>query len=358
MKKITTLLFLIFSCVFAKAQLTLSTASFPYVGATYISHHDSLGAALTPGPAGANQTWNFSGLNNHYNDTTSVVSVSSTPNGASFPTANYAGKNAGSYVYFINTASECQMIGLSGSLMGSSVLNIHYNTPNIPAKNGITYNSNYNFVNSFIINASGADVGQTAVDSVRIHSDMYVSKTVDGWGTVTSPIGPFPCLRILERDSSIRVIDVKLPFVGWSLAFLNITNVNVNYSYVDDAGINPIVQLNMDSTSSTVNNAAYRQSWPAGIAETIKPSLFSVYPNPSESGNLHLLIGGLPAAKYVVQIFNMDGREINAAVFAVNTSSVTNANFSNLQLCSGNYIATISTIENKILQSLKFEVVK
>ncbi len=356
-KKIIAISVLLSSCVFANAQISLTAASFPTVGSQFISHNDSLGASLTPGPSGANQVWDYTNLNNHYNDTTSAVTVASTPNGSSFPTADFAANNGSGYAYFKNTATESQIIGISGSQMGSSILNILYTSPTIVAKSGITYNSNYNFVSSFLMLASGTDVGQP-VDSVRVHSNTYTTKVVDGWGTVTSPIGAFPCLRIMQRDSAVQVVDVKLPFVGWSLAFLELNNVNVSYSYVDDANINSIVQLNMDSTSSTVGSASYRESWPLGVKETVKPSLFTLYPNPSSTDNIHLLIGGLPAAKYLVQIFDMNGNEINSTLYAVNKTSVTDVNFSNLQLCSGNYIATVSTINNELLQSLKFEVVK
>lgn len=356
-KNTITLSILLFSVREANAQITLTTNSFPAVGEMLISHNDSLGASLTPGSAGVNQAWDFSGLNSHTKDTTTAVTVASTPNGTAFPTATFAAETGAGFAYFKNTATECQMIGVSGSIIGTTTFNINYTSPNIVAKDGITFNSNYNFVNSFLLMASGADVNQP-VDSVRIHSDTYVSKTVDGWGTVTSPIGAFPCLRIMQRDSVIQVIDAKIPFVGWSLAVVEISNVNVSYSYVDDADINPIVQLNMDSTSSTVSSATYRQSWPLVVNETVKPSLFTLYPNPTTSDNIHLLIGGLPSAKYIVQIFDMNGNEINSTLYAVNKTSVTDANFSNLQLCSGNYIATVSTINNELLQSLKFEVVK
>lgn len=357
MKKTLLLSFLLFSFVFANAQITLTSSSFPNLGDIYINHHDSLTASVSPGTSGANQTWNFATLNNHYNDTTSVVSVLSTPNGAAFPTANLAGKNNGGYVYMNKTSTECDFIGASGSQMGSAVLNILYTSPTIVAKSGITYNSNYSFVSSFLMLASGTDVGQP-VDSVRVHSNTYTTKVVDGWGTVTSPIGAFPCLRIMQVDSVVQVIDVKLPFIGWSLAFLEFNNINVSYSYVDDANINSIVQLNMDSTSSTVGSASYRESWPLGVNETEKPSLFSLYPNPSSTDNIHLLIGGLPADKYVIQLFDLTGRQINTAVYSINQTAVTDVNLSSLHLNSGSYIVAVSTPENKILQRLKFEVVK
>ncbi len=356
-KKLITLFILLFTCGLTKAQVTITASSFPNIGDVFINHNDSMASWIIVDAPAANQTWNYATLNNHYNDTITVVSVASTPNGAAFPTADLAAKQGDGYIYMDKTATECDFIGASGSQMGSAVLNIHYTTPMIVAKDGITYNSNYNFVNSFLLELSGTDVGFSLADSVRIHSDTYVSKIADSWGSVISPIGAFPCLRIMERDSAIQVIDVKF-FGSWTLAYISQTNVNVSYSFMDNLNIDAIVQLNMDSTSSTVGSAAYRQSWPLGINDKLNPSLFTLFPNPSSNNNIHLLIGGLPADKYVVQLFDMTGRQINSAIYSINQTAVTDINYSALQLCDGNYIAVVSTSENKILQSLKFEVVK
>ncbi len=339
--------------------MTLTSGSFPNAGDVFINHNDSLTSALTPGTSGSNQSWSFASLHDHYKDTTSVVTVASTPNGAAFPTANLAGKQgAGTgYVYMNKTATELDFIGISGSILGSNILNIHYLSPNIVAKSGITYNSNYNFLNSFLLEASGADVGQTAADSVRVHSDSYIKKAVDGWGTVTSPFGAFPCLRIKETDSVVIVVDVKIPFIGWTLGFVNQTNVNVNYSFVDNVNISPIVQLNMDSTSSTVGSASYRDSWYAGVNESVTPSLFTIYPNPNTGNDIHLLVGGLPADNYEIQLFDLCGRQLNSSFYSVDKASVTDVNWSSLNLVDGSYFAVISK-GNQILQRLKFEVIK
>lgn len=356
MKKTLLLSFLLFSFVFANAQITLTSSSFPNLGDIYINHHDSLTSTVTPGSAGANQTWDFSALHNHYIDSTLVVDPATTPNGAQFPTATLAGINNGGYVYMTKSASECDFIGVAGNFQGMTGV-IHYITPSIVAKSGITYNSGYNFVNTWLLQMTGAQAGYPIADSVRVHNITHSNVIVDGWGTVTTPLNSFPCLRKKQVDSTAIVVDAKV-LGSWNNGVFSQNTISVNYAFVDDASINEIVSLNMDSISATVNNAAYRDSWAAGISETLKPSLFSVYPNPTSAGNIHLLIGGLPADKYAVQLFDLTGRQINSAVYSINQTAVTDINYSALQLCNGNYIAVVSTAENKILQSLKFEVVK
>lgn len=356
MKKTILLSFLLLSFAFAKAQITLTAASFPSIGDIYISHHDSITTTVTPGSAGANQTWDFSALHNHYVDSTLVVDPATTPNGAQFPTATMAGLNNGGYVYMTESATECDFIGVAGNFQGMTGV-IHYITPSIIAKSGITYNSTYNYVNSWLLQMTGAQAGYPIADSVRVHNITHANVVVDGWGTVTTPLNSFPCLRKKQVDSTTIVADAKV-LGSWNNGVFTQNSIAVNYAFVDDANINEIVSLNMDSTSATVNNAAYRDSWAAGISETLKPSLFSIYPNPTSSDNIHLLIGGLPTAKYIVQIYDLQGNEINSTLYTVNKTSVTDANFSNLQLCSGKYIATVSTVNNELLQSLKFEVMK
>ena len=114
----------------------------------------------------------------------------------------------------------------------------------------------------------------------------------------------------------------------------------------------------MDTTSSTVASAAYRESWPAAVKEIVKPSLFTIFPNPTTNDNIHVLIGGLPADNYVVQLFDVTGRQINSSNYLINKTTVTDVNFSSLHLNSGSYIAVVSSSENKVLQSLKFDVMK
>lgn len=357
MKKIFSSFVLLLSISFsAMSQITLTANSFPHIGDKFINHNDTLTASLSPGSGGTNQTWNFAALNNHYNDTSEFVDPDTTPDGAAFPTAQLGGIRDGNYAYFINTATECQIIGVSGSFMGSPVLDIHYTSPSIEAKSGITYNSNYSFISSFLLVVAGADVGYPAADSVKIHNSVYVSKVADGWGTVTSPFGGFPCLRIKEKDSTVTFVDALVAGF-WLPNVYSQTSVDVSYNYVDNSKMQPIVTLNMDSTSATVGSAAYRDSWAAGIKDDAKPSLFTVYPNPNSGNDFSILVGGLPNDNYVFQIFDMKGSLVYTSNIFVNKNSVTEINLIGNNFSAGNYSAVVSS-ENKKLSNIQFSVSK
>ncbi len=353
MKKICFFVLLLGCAGWSRAQITLTAASFPNVGDSYVNLNDSL-PSISLGSAGANQTWDLTMLNNQYSDTTNVVSVGSTPNGALFPTANLAARQGAGYVYLNKTASEVDIIGASADPGIGVVLNIPYISPQILAKDGITYNSTYNFTSQLMATVPGSLVG-FPVDSFRLTQTTYTVKTADGWGTVSTPINAHPCLRLKQRDSTITVIDAL--FLGSWSNFNTSTSIGVSYDYVDNTTIEPIATLTMDSTSNHVKSTAYRYEWPTGVASVNRATLFNVYPNPGNSQDAHLLVGGLKSNHYTLCIFSMDGRQLFANDYFIQQTAVTEVNLGALQLPGGNYVASILE-DGKPIQSMQFSMVR
>ena len=90
MKKIFTFLASAGLASLAMAQPTINQASFPAFG-TSITSREVDGTGINPGPAGANQTWNFTAFPDTGAPVTGTyVNPSTTPFAAQFPTANYA----------------------------------------------------------------------------------------------------------------------------------------------------------------------------------------------------------------------------------------------------------------------------
>ena len=116
----------------------------------------------------------------------------------------------------------------------------------------------------------------------------------------------------------------------------------------------------MDSTSSTVNNASYREKNGAqsvGISIIEKPSVFTVYPNPT-IGNFNVIIGGLPDNDYSISVYDIVGNKIadKKSKLFMNTASAVSFNELNVQ--AGNYLITLETMNGKLLQTQKVTVVK
>ena len=371
----------------AKAQITITSSSFPNVGDTQILHHNTttpLGGSIVPGNSGANQSWNFSAMLNESSDTTLIVATSSTAFAANFPSASFAALQTGGTIgYLKKTSTDVELIGAAAAFSTGGVniptTSAAYTSPNVLAKAGIAYMSSYNFPTALkqtIAAPSGISIpynGQNVtVDSIRLTQSSTVYNKVDAYGSVTTPKGTFACIRQKDSTISDTKIEVKIndtitvgtlhiPITLWYTVSNTQGKIAVSYSYKDNNNIVDIATLNMmDSTSSTVNSASYREkngAQSSGIANVMKPSVFSVYPNPT-SDNFKVIIGGLPDNEYTLCINNILGNKISETKSKVWMNTASAVDFSNLNLSNGNYIITVADNNGKILDAKKIEVIR
>src|SRR5262249_6519731 len=154
----------------------------------------------TPGNSGANQTWNLDSLQSHVVDTNYFKAPASTPFASSFPSANLASYNSldSTYIFYDVTSNYLHVLGnviknpLSGNPTALSF------TPAItqitfPCTMSSTFNVN-NATAQAAVAYSGTYLGAT-YDSVRGTTTVNRTSLVDGWGSVTTPVGTFNCLR-------------------------------------------------------------------------------------------------------------------------------------------------------------------
>lgn len=158
------------------AQPTLNSNGInPIVGDVYILKQ---GNFVSPGTAGANQTWNLSGLVSTSTASYTSTNPSSTPYAASFTNSNFSMYNAagGVYVYNNTSASAWQSTGAYGNGVLFAYSNpedlLHY-----PFNMGNTYTDPWavNFV------SGGMNFARTGTTTV----------TYDGYGTLILPNGTF-----------------------------------------------------------------------------------------------------------------------------------------------------------------------
>lgn len=143
--------------------------SFTYTGTSYFA----------PGSAGASQTWNFSTISGTAGSPSNCVAVGSTPNGASFPSANIAFDNSGSgnYSYQKTSATAYQNYG---NVTSSGVI-MSYSNPEDLLRFPFTYTNTYNdpFATTFV--NGGYTFYRTGSTTI----------TADGYGTLITPAGTF-----------------------------------------------------------------------------------------------------------------------------------------------------------------------
>lgn len=186
----------------------------------------SFGPATSPGPAGANQIWNFSSVPATPSATLNIVTPGATPCSSSFPTSNWAQNISGSqFNYYISTASQLEVIGeqISPSCTG-----------------GLTYSNSkivlkfpFNYTNSFsdpFVNTSGPGT---------------VTTTYDGYGTLITPSGTYSNVaRVSFSDpggTSYEWFDTGSSghplclIVGSNTIFFHNTNVGVNEMSIEES---------------------------------------------------------------------------------------------------------------------------
>jgi hypothetical protein len=163
---------------FCQAQPVITSSTSPQVGDVATGTlADTTG--WNPGPAGANVTWDFTGLVAIGSGTVAWVAVAGTPYAASYPNANLvmaqSSATGSSYSYFNSTSDHYDNIGVGND-------NIVVTMPN--PQTVITYP--FTYLDSLTDTAKGT---YTAPMSITGHRTIYSTTVADGYGTLKLPGG-------------------------------------------------------------------------------------------------------------------------------------------------------------------------
>jgi len=224
---------------------------------------------FNPGPAGANQTWNFSNLQLTLGGTDTPQPVAGTPFANLFPTANNCYKFSGifppdRYYYQNVTAGKYEILGLAITATSGD----NY-TPNprtfatFPYTFGTVYNDTY----------------RTTTEG----TDTSVVVTYDAYGTIILPLGTY--------NNVIRQKVVKNGTV-------------TNYNWFNVSPFYPILQTVLEQNSiGIVKNTTLATH---GF-ETEK--MFAVYPNPTD-GKITLTPTNFNSHIADIELFDYLGKRI------------------------------------------------
>ena len=164
------------------AQPTLQMNVLPNIG-DVVTFHEADTTNISEGNAGANQTWNFSGLQpasgvpavEYY-----YLAPASTPYASSFPTANYAVKidaDTAIYGYAKRETNQYSLLGIKNQYIEQQ-----YPNPDIQLKTPLALNGN--FLDDFT-NYTDAGTG------IIFYGKGSRKVTYDAYGTLTTPAGTF-----------------------------------------------------------------------------------------------------------------------------------------------------------------------
>jgi hypothetical protein len=232
MKKIILFLSITAMALAGRTQVTITSADFGSIGDVVFNGTDTSVSAISPGAAGAGQTWDFRSLYAEFLDTIYFVDPASTPNGSDFPGSNLATSSEEGVAYLNKGGSDVKIEGIVGTFGTFATGVITYNPPQksiiFPASMGSSFTSPTKWTSTsyYPIGAPCPTGGTINVDSVRLvrHSDLAVN--YDGWGNLRIPIGDFNALRAAGIEYILDSIFVYTsntcpPFInspGWNFA--------------------------------------------------------------------------------------------------------------------------------------------
>lgn len=256
MKKITFIVMLSLSIIFqTRAQITITQADFPLTSLSFTSLRDT-SSIITPGNAGANQTWDFSsftaGTTQSYTQDFSVNNPNPDfPNANSTPCVLNGPMELCAY-YEINTNG---MYHLGSTIVMNVPPPSYFNgkvtyTPPVPE---YSFPFTYGSVDSvgYIqeqINVSNPP--QNGNDSVWIRSHNTRKVEADGWGTLITPFGSYNVLRLKITETEIDTQWVHVPGTGWQVEYEHVmSGPFVSYTWVTNGNCAVVATLREDSQS-------------------------------------------------------------------------------------------------------------
>jgi hypothetical protein len=295
-KRLLPSLFLIGCSAFAFAQApTLTQAnSSPVIGETYLLKVCNA-AGVLPGPSGAAQTWNFTGLSATSTEVGKVVSCLSTPNCSSYPGSTFATTApAPAHItnYLSSTSTKLIHYGFWLSADTNLILSDPMEQLRYPVDYGNTFSDPYAGIMKF--------------SAITAHETGTVTVTADAWGTLQLPG---------RTDTALRVRSVQLftdSTYVWGSPVLKTFSIETYAWYKPNyhAALLTISTVTDVSTTTEVSKfVAYAPKNITGYNDFPSNEVtFELFPNPA-SKELNIQLHTMQQEDITVTITDMLGRE-------------------------------------------------
>jgi hypothetical protein len=182
----------------------------------------------------------------------------------------------------------------------------------------------------------------------------YRITEVDGWGTIKTPYGTEPCIRVVTTQYSIDSIHAMIPLGTFTLP-INFGYENFVRKYQWLSLTEKVPYLEVSGTllfnNFMPNEVSYRDNirYFAGINEVATDKIaLAIYPNPATT-EINLFI--TESGQHNVQIFDMQSRLILEEKFD-NSNAVNRNTIDISKLESGIYAGRLNN--GKAVQNFKF----
>jgi hypothetical protein len=315
-----------------QAQPVINASDFPTSpGTTQNFGKTSSTVAVNLGPAGVNQTWNFSSMTTDEAFTWNWVVPSTTPQGSHFPTANICNwshdltENSDSYAYYTLTSNVLTPLGIATSNPDTFIV---YTNQTAQYSFPISYNTSWYTAWTMPV-----------VPNLSFVRDSTYS-TVDAWGTLTDLTGTHPCLRIKNHAYIMTYVLGNL--------FQTITNWDYTWIVPSMGLVVNISSANNEPNPNFTTGKFERQTGASAVRELpisqmlpTSVELEPVYPNPFNATTV--LTFSLPMAGDVnLSVFDASGREVSGLAQGHYQPGVYQVEFNGANLSSGTYFARLT----------------
>jgi hypothetical protein len=182
----------------------------------------------------------------------------------------------------------------------------------------------------------------------------YRITQADGWGTITTPYGTAPCLRVVTTQYSIDTITINaLPAPFNKFGFPNYMR---SYQWLTLGEKIPYLEVlgNVVGGNFTPTQARYRDILRhfVGIKEEHNNLTFSVFPNPSCSELTVLLSQN--ESPVTAEIIDLQGKILKTQILENNSSMVNSHQLNVSNMAGGIYFLNLITNTGK--QSIKISI--
>jgi|GEM_PF-2262397 len=347
----------ILNFVFAQSPITLTKVDAPSELGIYFVMGTADTVSVNLGEPGANKNWDFSNIPLAGEDFWRVVDFNSSPFAHRFPTGNLAYQVTEyvqdttfiTYNYARLTDSELTQLGLGKyQIVGSDTTIVEMI---VAKRTKPQLNLPVNYGDQEWASVVEFDTVYLGLKATVIDSNH---NKIDGWGTIKTHLGEFPCLRI-RQDHSTFATPALFPGLKFPLE-INIVYYWVTHDYgiiATVTGMSDVTNPNPDPNFTTAKSVnimtnfltSTRKISSGEIPEKFK--LFQNYPNPFNPTTSICYQLNEPA-EVRLRIFNLAGQEVALLVRAKQDAGTYEIEWNSADLPSGIYYYQVQA-DNNIL---------
>jgi hypothetical protein len=211
------------------------------------------------------------------------------------------------YNFFYKSSSSYEQQGMGISIDGIPT-NVSFNQKDVLYKFPVQYGD------TLFTSNSKFTIGLPSLGGVE-HQQTRTN-TVDGWGSLTTPFGTFPVLRMVTQIVSSDSVYIDTLHYGLKIPLPEVRE----YKWIGNGQKEPLLQVNTTVVLGfeTVNSIVYRDSvrnpppppldTVSGIGVINADLVFNVYPSPASNSFQVIYPAGQGEAQLVIA--DLNGREI------------------------------------------------